>query len=322
MSNGSAHKDDMKNILLDLLICPGCLPEEHGLEATVAEASHGDIIEGTLTCSRCRAVYPIHQGIAFLDPHASEIDRARNRYETLPVLSSYLWSHYGDLLGDDQATDAYTRWAGLMRPGSGLCLDAGSAVGRFSFEMAKKFDFVVGLDNSLAFIRTCRELMQRRGAGLALPEEGVLTRPETLVFPEDWRTDNTEFIVGDAQALPFRSRDFAGVSSLNMVDKVPKPLTHIAEINRLARTAEAQLLFSDPFSWSTEVAPEAEWLGGKQNGFFSGRGKDNIMALLEGRLNGFSPTWQVIDHGHIWWKIRTHSNHFELIRSCFIKAQR
>jgi hypothetical protein len=46
------------------------------------------------------------------------------------------------------------------------------------------------------------------------------------------------------------------------------------------------------------------------------------MALLEGRMNGFYPTWKVNDHGHIWWKIRTHSNHFELIRSCFIKAQR
>ncbi len=312
----------MKKTLLDLLICPRCLPEEHGLKATAAEASRGEIIEGALHCGHCQAVYPIHQGIAFLDPHTSEVDRGRNRYETLPVLSSYLWSHYGDLLGDDQATDAYTRWAGLMGPSNGLCLDAGSAVGRFSFEMAKKFDFVVGLDNSLAFIRTCRELMQRRGAGLALPEEGVLTRPETLVFPEDWRTDNTEFIVGDVQALPFRSGAFAGVSSLNMVDKVARPLTHIAEINRLARTAQAQLLFSDPFSWSAEVAPEAEWLGGKHNGFFSGRGKDNVKALLEGRMNGFCPTWKVNEHGHIWWKIRTHSNHFELIRSCFIKAHR
>jgi SAM-dependent methyltransferase len=312
----------MKKVLLDLIICPRCLPEEHGLQETIAEASKGDIIEGRLTCSRCQAVYPIERGVAFLDPHHSEVFRAQNRYETLPVLSSYLWSHYGDLLGDEQATDAYRRWAQLMQPSSGLCIDTGSAVGRFSFEMAKKFDFVVGLDNSLAFIRASRELMRHRQAELALPEEGVLTRREHLIFPEDWPTDNTEFIVGDAQALPFRSRGFSGVSSLNVVDKVPKPLTHIAEINRLARTADAQLLFSDPFSWSKEVAPEEQWLGGKQNGFFSGRGKDNIMALLEGRMNGFSPTWAVIDHGHIWWKIRTHSNHFELIRSCYIKANR
>jgi SAM-dependent methyltransferase len=312
----------MKKVLLDFLICPRCLPDEHRLQESVAEAAGGDIVEGQLTCSRCRAEYPIKQGIAFLDPNHSEASPAHNRYETLPVLSSYLWSHYGDLLGDEHATDAYVRWAELMQRNSGLCLDTGSAVGRFSFEMAKKFDFVVGIDNSLTFIRASRELMRHRGAELALPEEGVLTRRQKLNFPEEWRTDNVEFIVGDAQALPFRSRGFAGVSSLNVVDKVPEPLTHLSEINRVARTKEAQLLFSDPFSWSTEVAPEEHWLGGKQEGSFAGRGKENIIALLEGQVNGFYPTWKVEDNGHIWWKIRTHSNHFELIRSCYIKANR
>ena len=267
-------------------------------------------------------MYPIQQGIAFLNPNHSEASKAPNRYETLPVLSSYLWSHYGDLLGDEQATDAYSRWAGLMHPSSGVCLDTGSAVGRFSFDMAKKFDFVVGIDNSVAFIRASRDLMSRRQADLALPEEGVLTRQEILTFPEDWKTANTEFIVGDAQALPFRSGTFSGLSSLNVVDKVPKPMNHLAEINRVAGMNEAQFLFSDPFSWSTEVAPEEDWLGGKPNGPFAGRGKDNLIALLEGKIGALSPGWQVESQGHIWWKIRTHSNHFEMIRSCFIKASR
>ena len=261
----------MKKVLLDLLICPRCLPEEHRLQETIAEASRGDIIEGMLTCRRCHAFYPIKQGIAFLDPNQSEGSPKQNRYETLPVLSSYLWSHYGDLLGDEFATDAYVRWAEFMNQNSGLCIDTGSAVGRFSFEMAKKFDFVVGLDNSLNFIRSSRGLMMQRGAELALAEEGVLTRRERLIFPEDWQTDNLEFIMGDAQALPFRSQGFSGVTSLNVVDKVPKPMTHLSEINRVARRKEAQLLFSDPFSWSTDVAPEEHWLGGKQNGLFFGR---------------------------------------------------
>ncbi len=312
----------MKKVLLDLLVCPRCLPEEYRLQEHWVDATRDDILEGTLSCSRCQAEFPIKNGLAVLDPNFSEASSVSNRYETLPVLSSYLWSHYGDLLNDEQATDAYRRWAALMGPDSGPCLDTGSAVGRFSFEMAKKFDFVVGIDTSLNFIRTSRELMQSRRAELALPEEGLLTRPVTLVFPEEWRTDNVEFLVADAQGLPFRSGAFAAVSSLNVVDKVPKPLTHLAELNRVARAVAAQFLFSDPFSWSTDVAPITDWLGGKENGCFSGRGRDNVIALLEGRVNGYVPTWQVQDHGHLWWKIRTHSNHFELIRSWFIKASR
>ncbi len=312
----------MKKALLDILICPHCLPEEQGLGETVTAARQADIVEGTLQCRRCRAVYPIREGVAFLNPPQSAAGETRNRYETLPLLSSYLWSHFGDLLPDEHATDAYRRWAELMGPDAGLCLDTGSAVGRFTFDMARKFDFVVGIDSSVSFIRAARELMLHRQTELALPEEGVLTRPATLIFPEDWSTDNTEFIVGDAQALPFRSGAFGGVSSLNVVDKVPQPLVHLREINRVAGKTKAQFLFSDPFSWSTETAPEEEWLGGKPQGPFAGRGRDNIIALLAGSRGLLSPAWQIEAHGHIWWKIRTHSNHFEMIRSCFIKARR
>lgn len=313
----------LKKILLDLLICPRCLPEEYPLQETVAQTLPEDILEGTLQCRHCRSTYPIQQGIAFLNPNPATSPQTPNRYETIPLLSSYLWSHYGDLLPDEQATDAYRRWAELMRPSSGACLDIGSAVGRFSFEMAKKFDFVIGLDNSVSFIRAARDLLLHRQAHLALPEEGLLTRPTTLILPADWQTANIEFIVADAQALPFRSGAFSGLSSLNMVDKVPQPLVHLTEINRLATLTGAQFLFSDPFSWSTDVAPATDWLGGTPTGQFAGRGQDNIIALLEGKIGTLSPpTWQVESHGPIWWKIRTHSNHFEMIRSCFIKARR
>lgn len=312
----------MKKTLLAMLICPRCLPEEHRLQENIVEEWQADIIAGTLHCRQCGKVYQIRQGIAFLNPDEAELPQTGNRYETMPLLSSYLWSHFGDLLADDQATDAYSRWAQLMQPSSGACLDTGSAVGRFSFDMAKKFDFVVGIDNSVSFIRASRDLMRHRQAALALPEEGVLTRPATLTFPEDWKTDNIEFIVGDAQALPFRTGAFAAVSSLNVVDKVARPLAHLTEINRVARVNDSQLLFSDPFSWSKEAAAEADWLGGTARGPFAGRGRDNIIALLEGEKGALSPSWKVEADGHIWWKIRTHSNHFEMIRSCFVKASR
>ena len=312
----------MKKVLLDMLVCPLCLPEEHRLQEILAEVSGQDIVEGNLRCGHCRTDYPIRDGIAFLDPNYSEAALAKNRYETQPLLSSYLWSHFGDLLQDEQASDAYRVWADLMQPHAGACLDTGSATGRFSFEMAQKCDFVVGIDNSVSFIRASRQLMAHRGAALLLPEEGLLKRQVTLSFPEDWKTQNTEFVVGDAQAMPFRSGLFSSVSSLNVVDKVPKPLTHLNEINRLARAKDAQFLFSDPFSWSTEVTGPENWLGGTSDGVFSGRGKENIITLLEGKMGALAPPWQVERHGHIWWKIRTHSNHFELIRSCFIKAVR
>ncbi|MFP3928040.1 MAG: Trm112 family protein [Desulfobacteraceae bacterium] len=312
----------MREILLEMLICPACVPEELRLREKISRSADGDIIEGVLACTKCGSVYPIRDGIAYLDPKNTETKAPENRYETEPLLSSYLWGHYGDLIGDTEVSDAYRQWAGLVRPGPGACLDNGSAVGRFSFEMAKKSDFVVGVDNSVSFVRMSRNLMLKRGVDFNLFEEGRITRRETIRFPDDWETGNTEFVVADAQTLPFSSGAFSTVSSLNIVDKVPKPLIHLKEADRVAAREKAQLLFSDPFSWSTEVALEEDWLGGKLSGEFQGRGLDNVVELMEGRKQGLGSRWKVEQSGHIWWKIRNHSNHFELIRSCFIKAAR
>jgi hypothetical protein len=47
-----------------------------------------------------------------------------------------------------------------------------------------------------------------------------------------------------------------------------------------------------------------------------------LQAILEGRTGEISPPWMVQKRGNVWWKIRNHRNHFELIRSCFLKVIR
>ncbi len=312
----------MKRLVLEFLICPKCLPKEIELSPEVHQEQSGDIVEGSLRCRLCGTVYPIREGIGFLDPGAVGESKADSKYETAPVVSSYLWSHFGDIMGDGEASSAYSEWAALVDAGPGLTLDVGSAVGRFAFEMTPKSDFVVGIDNSVAFIRTARELMVHRRMRVALKQEGLLTREASIAVPGEWRSDKVEFLVADALALPFRSGLFSVTGSLNIVDKVPKPLKHLQEMNRVSRGSGAQLVLSDPFSWSTEAAREEDWLGGREDGAYPGSGIENIRVLLENGREQLTPVWQVADQGHVWWKIRTHANHFELIRSCFLKALR
>jgi hypothetical protein len=164
--------------------------------------------------------------------------------------------------------------------------------------------------------------MMDRLMKIDLKQEGSLIREEILSLPEAWDSRKVEFIVADAQALPFPSGAFSSLASLNLIDKVPFPARHLREIYRLATKRDAQFLFSDPFSWSEEVADEKNWLGGARSGPYSRRGVEAIMSLLTNETNGWSPPWRIEDHGRIWWKIRTHANHFELIRSCYVKAVR
>lgn len=313
----------MKKILLDVLICPSCLPEEIPLKSTIREISGDDILEGALNCPQCSRSYPVKQGVANLDPNGSgHGTSSENKYETAPVISSYLWSHYADILNDDNASDAYRRWADLIQPHDGLAIDAGAAVGRFTFEMAQKSDMAVGLDNSHAFIETARKLMIHRKMSVALKQEGNITTDVTVSLPQERDSGKVEFIVADALALPFPSGSVASLSSLNLVDKVPRPIVHLEEMNRVTRKAGAQFLLSDPFSWSEETAPEEEWLGGTTSGPYAGKGLDNIAAMLNDGRSRLSPGWNITSRGEVWWRIRTHANHFEHIRSCYLKASR
>ena len=313
----------MKKRLLKMLICPACLPEEQPLNQNILEERDDDIIEGSLSCAHCGKEYPIKNGIAFLDPNSPhKAQNTPSKYEEAPALASYLWSHYGDLLKDENASVAYQDWNDLMRPLSGVAIDAGSAVGRFTFELSQKSDFAIGIDNSLSFIRAARELMLNWELEVRLQQEGHVTRKETIILPKTWKKGNMEFLVGDAQRLPFKSGSFSSLASLNLVDKVPKPLKHLEEMNRVAKPREAQFLFSDPFSWSEEVTEPENWLGGTHDGPYSGKGMENVMGILNGRENGLRPQWHIQKQGYVWWKIRTHQNHFELIRSCFVKANR
>jgi SAM-dependent methyltransferase len=245
-----------------------------------------------------------------------------SRYETPALLSSYLWSHYSDLCQDPDAHHAYRKWADLMEPGPGPFLDAGCAVGRFTFDMSRKFDFAVGIDNSAAFIKAARSLRMNRGMTAEIAEEGRLTRVFPIDLPDDIRRDKVDFIVADVAAVPFPTDLFSGIATLNIVDKVPETILHLGEIDRVARGSGAQLLFSDPFSWSEDASAESQWLGGTGEGPHAGRGADNVAALIEGRYGLFAPPWKIEKQGSVWWKIRNHANHFELIRSCFIKARR
>jgi hypothetical protein len=128
--------------------------------------------------------------------------------------------------------------------------------------------------------------------------------------------------MADIQALPFFTNTFHTSSSLNLLDKIPFPLIHLKEINRVCMNQRAQLLFSDPFSWSIETADEKNWLGGKSSGRFSGQGFENVQLLLKGQGGEMEPAWRIEKTGSLWWKIRNHANHFELIRTQFLKAAR
>ncbi|HDM66941.1 MAG TPA: Trm112 family protein [Thermoplasmatales archaeon] len=55
----------MKKKLMDILCCPTCKGE---LELNIEREEEDEVIEGNLVCLKCKATYPIHEGIPDLLP--------------------------------------------------------------------------------------------------------------------------------------------------------------------------------------------------------------------------------------------------------------
>lgn len=313
----------MKQFLLPYLICPACLPDEKPLEVSATRLDGDDIVSGELYCKKCRKRFPIKDGIATLLPEPeSGTAGAQMRYDDSELANRYLWSHYADLMGCSDVGDATAVWAGCLTAGATCGLDAGCAVGRITFEMAAQSNWAVGCDLSPAFVRLARRVAQERRLTFSLPLEGNLREKFTCELPPRLPSDTAEFVVANAQALPFAKNTFQQCASLNLLDRVNYPLAHLYEMNRVARISAASFLCADPFSWSTVHAPEERWLGGMVTGKYAGRGVDNVRLLLEGQDRILQPAWKISRQGCATWPLRSHSNHRELISSHYMVAER
>lgn len=312
----------MKEFLLPHLICPACLPKENALdikERKMDRHRENDIVSGELHCCKCKRSFPIKDGIAYLQVNQ---DVRIMRYEDSGMVDRYLLSHYSDILDSPEYESGPFFWDSLLETNLSSSFDAGCSVGRLVFEMGKKGSWAVGCDLSGSFIKAARNLMNSRRIKFYFPIEGKLREAFEATLPDSWRTDNVEFIVADAQYLPFRRETFQQISSMNLLDRVPYPLAHLYEMNRVASQNNASFLFADPFSWLTSPAPEDRWLGGSATGSYAGRGKDIVRGLLQGKGSILMPAWEIGESGQHRWALRTHQNHLELISSDFMVAMR
>lgn len=308
----------MRKEVLDYLICPLCRKKEYSFLSNIFKESDKDIISATLTCPNCHKEFLIKNGIAYLSPDLTKKNNINHtKYENTQVVSSYLWSHYSDIMLDPEANNAYSKWA-KMSAKADISLDIGCSVGRMTFEMAQKSKFTIGIDLSAPFIAMAKKLQKNGFLEFDLITEGELTIKKKITLPNNWNLSNIEFIVADALSLPFKKDIFSQSASLNVLDKVPKPIDHLKEINRVSKTSGSRLIFSDPFSWSTDCTEKRNWLGGVTEGDYKGFAFDNLCDLFCGKKNILTPAWEIEKHGSVHWKIRNHRNHYEMIKSKFI----
>ncbi|MBI9074882.1 MAG: methyltransferase domain-containing protein [Desulfatibacillum sp.] len=309
----------MKKWLQNDLVCPECFSNTNPLDLIVREEINGDIDEGDLVCTACGAKYEISDGVAIMLPQKTlPVLTETTGYNSQGMLSAYLWSHFSEFFNGPNATEAYAIWSSLFPDKNGPAVDIGCAVGRLSFELSKTHSKVVGLDTSLSFIKRARRIMKEKSLHFDLILEGNITERRTCALNPRWRFDKVEFIVADALALPFPPDFFSTASSINILEKVPFPIKHLEDVNRVLQKKDSMFVFSDPFSWDASVSGPDLWLGGRNSGPYQGRGFENMERLLMGEGGVFDPPFEVSNKGDVVWKIRKTENLWEHIRSQYL----
>jgi putative 4-mercaptohistidine N1-methyltranferase len=192
-------------------------------------------------------------------------------YETDAALAQYLLFHYGTpehicpLLPEARAACGFpvrcvTEPLRQVQPAhTRRALDLGCAVGRSSFELARRFDEVIGIDFSARFIEAART-MQRDGAmTIRARREGVATDEFRLALPADLPRERVRFEQGDACALRGDLGVFDLVLMANLIDRLPDPARCLAQLPALVAPGGA-LILTSPYTWLEEYTPRDKWL--------------------------------------------------------------
>jgi SAM-dependent methyltransferase len=119
---------------------------------------------------------------------------------------------------------------------------------------------VIGVDLNMSMLRRAEQL--RRTGRVEWPRRRVgLVFDRTSAELPEARTDKVAFVCADVGVLPFADESAAGALSLNVLDCVPTPITHLTELGRVLAPGTSALL-STPYDWSASATSMEHWIGG------------------------------------------------------------
>jgi 5-histidylcysteine sulfoxide synthase/putative 4-mercaptohistidine N1-methyltranferase len=207
-----------------------------------------------------------HAGFRYVVADELE-EHAVSNYENDKMLSEYAEFHYGDSYYDVAnfpQTLAEIAVEAMGDKSTGKALDIGCAVGRASFELAKHFDQVTGIDFSARLINLGVQLAAQGVIRYSIADEGdlMLHRERHLAdLGLAAVSDKVEFLQGDACNLKAHFGGYDLVMAANLIDRLYDPALFLSTIHQRVN-AGGVLLIASPYTWLEEHTNKENWLGG------------------------------------------------------------
>ncbi len=208
-------------------------------------------------------------------------------YETDAAVSQYCAAHYGETyygVSNFAIACAVAGTEATPPEKRRRALDLGCAVGRASFELAREFDQVTGIDFSARFIRVALQLKEKGNIHYELIEEGdIVSYHEASLLELELElekgADRVEFFQGDATNLKPQFTGYDLILAANLIDRLADPRRFVETIYERLNVGGV-LVLTSPYTWLEEFTKRENWLGGFRKGGEPHSTLDGLRELL------------------------------------------
>jgi 5-histidylcysteine sulfoxide synthase/putative 4-mercaptohistidine N1-methyltranferase len=142
--------------------------------------------------------------------------------------------------------------------------DIGCAIGRSSFELARGFDEVIGVDFSARFIQEAEVLKQNGVLRYTVPTEGELESFHEINLSHynlENEAKKVSFWQADACNLKPIFKDFDLIFAGNLIDRLYDPKKFLESLSVRINTG-GMLILTSPYTWQEASTPKEKWIGG------------------------------------------------------------
>ena len=207
-----------------------------------------------------------HVGFRYVQSHYEE-KVTTNSYTTDSIISQYCHFGWGEnRLGVENypAKCASLALEYMKDKPKGRAFDIGCAIGRSSFELARGFDEVIGVDFSARFIQEAQALKENGILRYVMPTEGELENFYEVNLT-DFNLENERkkvaFWQADACNLKPIFKDFDLIFAGNLIDRLYDPKKFLDSL--ASRMNDGGLfIMTSPYTWQEESTPKEKWIGG------------------------------------------------------------
>ena len=224
-----------------------------------------------------------HAGFRYVES-ANEVVIPQDIYETDPEVIRHCEAQYGAGVAGVENYAAKIAGLAIRYAGNNTknALDLGCRTGRTTWEMAKGFDFVTGLDFTARNIRVAVQLQENGSFNYVFPEEGDLLSYHQLnmnVLGFENLVGKVKFLQSDASNMKSIFVGYDLVLLDDILDQMYNPRHFLTGVHKRINEG-GRLIVATGFDWSEECTRRENWVDGHRDAGEQIWGTEDLDALL------------------------------------------